>query len=208
MVIARIPLSVIAGILCTLAVFFGLWRLVGGPLDIGPTIVEDRVRFTRQIVDTAVRPKPPRPPKVEREQRREIPNPPGVKANDPDVVVEGRPTPIRFFGLPGTRFVGPGGGIPMGVDRDVTPLVQIKPEYPPPQQTRGVEGWVRVQFDVTPVGTVRNAIVVAAEPRGAFDEAALEAIARWRYNPRIVNGAAVERVGLQVLLRFTLEEAR
>jgi len=101
---------------------------------------------------------------------------------------------------------GARGGMPMGVDRDVTPLVRVNPAYPPREERLGIEGSVRVQFDVTAVGTVRNAIVIASEPRGVFDEAALEGIARWRYNPRIVGGTAVERVGLQTLIRFTLDE--
>ena len=44
---------------------------------------------------------------------------------------------------------------------------------------------MRVQFSVTAVGTVRDAVVVASEPGTIFDDAALKAIARWRYNPRV-----------------------
>ena len=61
-----------------------------------------------------------------------------------------------------------------------------------------------MQFTITDRGTVKDARVVAAEPRGIFDEAALTAIARWRYNPKIEGGVAVERVGLQTVIRFTL----
>jgi protein TonB len=63
-----------------------------------------------------------------------------------------------------------------------------------------------VQFSVTAAGTVRDAAVVASEPGTLFDEAALKAIARWRYNPRVVDGMAVERVGLQTVIRFELED--
>ena len=62
-----------------------------------------------------------------------------------------------------------------------------------------------MQFSVTAIGTVRDAVVVASEPGTVFDEAALKAIARWRYNPRVENGEAVERVGLQTIIRFELE---
>ena len=64
---------------------------------------------------------------------------------------------------------------------------------------------MRVQFSVTSIGTVRDAVVVDSEPDVVFDQAALKAIARWRYNPRVENGEAVERVGLQTLIRFTIE---
>jgi protein TonB len=64
---------------------------------------------------------------------------------------------------------------------------------------------VQVRFTVTAAGTVRDALVVASQPARVFDGAALEAVARWRYNPRVDGGVAVERVGLQALIRFTLE---
>jgi protein TonB len=96
-------------------------------------------------------------------------------------------------------------GLLRGIDGDATPIVQTKPEYPPRELARGTEGWVRVQFAVTTIGTVRDAVVVASEPDAVFDQAALKAIARWRYNPRVENGEAVERVGVQAIIRFTLE---
>ena len=42
-------------------------------------------------------------------------------------------------------------------------------------------------------------------PKGVFDAAALKAIARWRYTPKIEGGVPVERVGLQTVIRFQLE---
>ena len=63
---------------------------------------------------------------------------------------------------------------------------------------------MQVQFSVGATGLVQNAKVVKADPPGVFDQAALRAIARWRYNPMIENGKAVERVGLQTVIRFEL----
>jgi protein TonB len=206
MVAARLPFAAVAGVLCSLGLFLGLWRLVGAPLEIVAARVSGPIEFTRQIVDTPVQTKPRRT-KPEREPPPETVDPPGVRPTDDPRVVNVRPDFIRTGG-PSFTGLTRGGGVVMGVDRDVTPLVLVDPVYPPSLERRGIDGSVRVQFDVTPAGTVRNAIVVASEPRGAFDEAALEAIARWRYNPRIVNGAAVERVGLQTLIRFTIQEQR
>jgi protein TonB len=93
-----------------------------------------------------------------------------------------------------------------GIDGDVTPIIRATPQYPPRAIKGQIEGWVRVQFSVTPAGTVRDAIVVDAEPDAIFDDAALKAIARWRYNPKVEGGEAVERVGLQAVIRFELED--
>jgi protein TonB len=93
-----------------------------------------------------------------------------------------------------------------GSDRDVIPLVRINPDYPPRALSRGLEGWVQVQFTITATGTVKDAIVVNAEPRNVFDDAALKAIARWRYNPKVESGVAVERVGVQTRIVFQLEQ--
>jgi protein TonB len=43
-------------------------------------------------------------------------------------------------------------------------------------------------------------------PKNVFDDAALKAIARWRYNPKIEGGVAVERVGVRTIIRFVLEQ--
>ncbi len=79
------------------------------------------------------------------------------------------------------------------------------PRYPEQARRRDAEGWVDVEFTVARDGTTRDARVVAAEPASLFDSATLDAIARWRYEPRIVDGKPVDqRVSMR--LRFTLED--
>jgi protein TonB len=102
---------------------------------------------------------------------------------------------------PGTGYVFAG-----GTDQDIVKIVGIPPEYPLRELTQGIEGWVRVQFTITAAGSVKDAVVVASQPEGRFDEAALTAIARWRYNPRVVEGEAVERVGVQTLIEFEITD--
>ena len=84
------------------------------------------------------------------------------------------------------------------------PLVRIPPEYPPQALAQGIGGWVRLEFTVTDVGTVKDPVVIASDRPGVFDEAARRAILRWRYNPRVVNGSAVERTGVRTEIRFQL----
>ena len=71
---------------------------------------------------------------------------------------------------------------------------------------RGIEGWVQVQFTITPAGTVADQKVVDADPKGLFERAALDAIGRWKYNPKVVDGRAMERRGVMVVLTFKLEK--
>ena len=79
------------------------------------------------------------------------------------------------------------------------------PQYPVRARERGTEGWVDIEFTVNKDGTTRDASVKAAEPAGVFDRAALDAVARWRYEPRIVNGSVIDQ-RVEARLRFQLED--
>ena len=70
-------------------------------------------------------------------------------------------------------------------------VVARDPVYPPQALRDGTRGWVELEFTITPNGTVRDIQVVAAEPRGVFDGAASDAVAAWRFRPRVVNGQPV-----------------
>lgn len=61
------------------------------------------------------------------------------------------------------------------------PLLRWDAEYPAEAQVSGTEGYVVIEFDVTPDGSVDNAAVVQSEPGELFDQAALAAVNRWRY---------------------------
>jgi protein TonB len=96
-----------------------------------------------------------------------------------------------------------GGG---GSDRDIVPLVRIEPDYPVNARERGIEGWVVVKFTVTKIGSVEDAAVVSAHPGRIFDRSALRAVQKWRYNPKIENGKAIARPGVQVRLDFYMDD--
>ncbi len=65
------------------------------------------------------------------------------------------------------------------------------PVYPAQALRNGTKGWVELAFTVTSNGSVRDIEIVAAEPRGVFDSAASDAVAAWRFRPRVVNGQPV-----------------
>lgn len=100
---------------------------------------------------------------------------------------------------------GRGGGGSDG--RNLVVLHRVQPRYPSRAAARGVEGWVRLEVTVSPAGTVSDARVVDASPKGVFDRAALEAIRQWRFKPAFREGRAVEQQAEQTI-RFRLEKPR
>ena len=88
------------------------------------------------------------------------------------------------------------------------PLVRVDPEYPPRAKQQGIEGWVELEFTISPAGTVQDAVVIGSNPAYVFDRAALRAVRKWRYNPKIEGGVAVARKGVQVRLRFEIPRER
>lgn len=194
----RYPLSLGVGLMLTGSLFWTLWVFTGESFqyDVIPAV---EIKFTRMKPDEVIltrdrTPKPERPDDI-----KEVDLPPFTTEIGTDVVVDIPRTAVAIPQLAGN-------GIPMGRDGDVAPLVRIQPTYPPREAARGIEGWVTLQFDISATGSVMNVVVVESEPGTAFDKAAVDAVARWRYNPRVVNGQAVERVGIQTKISFDLED--
>jgi protein TonB len=80
----------------------------------------------------------------------------------------------------------------------------VGPEYPRSARRRGLTGSVDVTFTVTTEGRVRDAIVSRSNPGITFDHAAIDAVEKWRFEPTVENGVAVEK-GSGVRLAFDLQ---
>ena len=93
-------------------------------------------------------------------------------------------------------------------DGDYLPLVAIAPQYPTRAAQRGIQGWCLVSFTVDGMGNVveDNINVVDAEPASIFDRSSIRAAARFKFQPRVVDGQGVEVPGVQYLFRYQLEE--
>jgi protein TonB len=89
-------------------------------------------------------------------------------------------------------------------DGEYLPIVKVQAVYPRRALQRGIEGYVVVEFTVTKLGTVRDPRVVEAQPEGIFDQAAMDAVLKFKYKPRVVNGDTVEVEGVQNRLTFEL----
>jgi protein TonB len=64
---------------------------------------------------------------------------------------------------------------------------------------------VDVVFTVRTDGTVTDVSVTGAEPAGIFEQAAMSAVRRWRYDPVRKDGRAIEQRA-RVRIRFSVEE--
>jgi protein TonB len=204
--LARMLVAVSLGVVTAFGLFWVMQALIGVSGELkegGGRLSVDFVRLRR---DNAPEMKKREPPK--REKPEQAPPPPEMnmaKAMNPsDAVGEIVPMVDTGMELEKATSLGAGGSS----DRDIVPLVRVDPEYPPRAKQQGIEGWVELEFTISPVGTVQDAVVIASQPSYVFDRAALRAVRKWRYNPKTENGVAVARSGVKVRLRFEMQKGR
>lgn len=198
----RLPIAFLCGVLVTGTMFWFLARLIAVQDGPGDLVKAARIEFTRMRKDSQVESRREELQKAQRERVAQVPVAPRMSVSM-NAQVSTAPVQIVAPKVDATSVkmnLTAGGS-----DRSVAPLVRVPPEYPRRALERGIEGWVHVRFTITAAGTVKDLVVVDSEPKGVFDEAATKAVARWRYNPKVENGVAVERVGEQTLVRFKLE---
>ncbi len=194
----RYPIGFAFGAIFMLVLYWVMWRLVSVPVDAISLQTATRVEFTRMRQDSEVQKKqeekvqPDKPPPVP-----EVPQLNFAKGSVENNVAQLTPVVDANSAMSKMKMTA-------GSDRDIIPLVRINPDYPPRALSRGIQGWVIVQFTISATGTVKDPKVVDSS-NSIFDDAALKAIARWRYNPKVEEGVAVERVGVQTKLVFQLE---
>ncbi len=202
---ARFSLSLVAALVLTGGLFWFLHTMINRTKFEISAIAPARIDFSRLRRDSDVQSR--RSEKAKLEMKSEMQAPPLAVASS-GTGSSGPALSVPIHEATGPRMETGKLSIKMGAgsDRDVVPLVRIEPEYPIRAAQHGIEGWVLVRFTITPIGTVKDAVVVEAQPKGVFDDAAVRAVLRWKYNPKIEEGTAVERRGVQVVLRFTLDK--
>ena len=194
-----------AALLTALAITFGLYWLMHtliatgrGALDEGAKgRVIDFVRLKKdQQLDLKDR-KPEKPPKPEAPPPEIQPKVDQTLSPAASAIDIGQVAPeemnLKGFGLSPS-------------DGEYLPIVKVEPVYPNRAMSRGIEGWVLLEFTVTKTGAVRDPRVVESQPPGIFDSAATKAALKFKYKPRVVDGVPVEVPGVQNLITFELED--
>ncbi|RZJ81213.1 MAG: energy transducer TonB, partial [Brevundimonas sp.] len=69
------------------------------------------------------------------------------------------------------------------------------PRYPAESRRKREEGVVRLRVTVAIDGTVKAIAVAASSGFKRLDDAALEAVRRWRFRPKVQDGVSVEALG-------------
>lgn len=161
------------------------------------------VDFVRVERDESVKRKEQKPEKPpEPEQPPPEPPPPSMDSVDPSAESMGvRDVPVD------TQVDMDSSGFGLSPsDGEYLPIVKVQPVYPRRALSRGIEGYVIVEFTVTKQGTTKNIRVVESKPSGVFDRAAVQAAAKFKYKPRVVDGQPIEVPGVQNKITFEIED--
>jgi protein TonB len=198
----RYLVSFFIAVFITLALFWGMQSLIqsgeGQLSEPAKGNVLDFVRLkTEQSVEKKQR-KPQKPPK---------PKAPPPAMNSPKMAQSNSQdhSSNYDFGANIEADINLAGGLSLGSsDGEYLPIVKVSPVYPRRALSRGIEGYVIVEFTVTKSGTVTAPMVINAKPEGIFDRAAMDAASKFKYKPRVVNGEAVAVAGVQNKISFQI----
>ena len=200
---ARYGISFALSIAVTLGLLWSMQALISGGNDVlteaprGNVLDFIRLKKEEAIVKKDRKPQKPPQPKQPPPQMQQ----PQMEQANPNV----NAVSTNFTAQVDTSS-GLTGGISLGSsDGDYLPIVKVAPIYPRRAQSRGLEGYVIVEFTVTKNGSVKDPFVVEATPEGVFDRAALDAALKFKYKPRVVDGSPTEVAGVQNKISFALD---
>lgn len=199
--IFRYILGVTLGAVATFALFLLMQALIKSDKSPFDEAVEGRlVDFVRleEEQDIEVKTRKPKPPPPPDEPPPDMPEQ-SFDTSDVSIGVD--------IGAVRTNVdlnVGGIGGF--SSDGEYLPIVKVAPVYPRRAQTRGIEGYVLLEFVVTKTGAVENPVVIEASPPGIFDRAAIQAALKFKYKPKVVNGEPIDVAGVRNLITFELSE--
>jgi protein TonB len=200
--LGRYVISIVVGSVVTISLLFVMQLLiVTGKQALTDPRERHKLEFVRVKrnenlnVEDIVPEKPPKPPET----------PPETPPQDMDNINPDAPTinvaPPTVSA--NTDIGGPGG---MNIaEGDYLPIVRVAPVYPARALSRGLEGFVDLSFTVTTAGTVKDPIILQSTS-SLFERAAVRAVLKFKYKPRVVDGVPVEVPGVKTRISFMLED--
>jgi len=199
--VGRYIFSIVIGVAVTLGLLFIMQLLI---VTGKAALTEPRERYQLEFVRVRRQEnvntedyqpqKPPKPPEV----------PPEVPPQDMDNVDPNAPTiNVAAPSVGNNVDIGGPGGMNVA-EGDYLPIVRVAPVYPARALSRGLEGYVDMEFVVTEAGTVRDPVVLYSTS-SLFERAAIRAVLKFKYKPRVVDGVPVEVPGVKTRITFKIE---
>ena len=200
--LGRYVFSIVVGVTVTLGLLFVMQLLIASGKA---ALTEPRERYMLEFVrvrrnenintEDFQPEKPPKPPEV----------PPEVPPQDMDNIDPNAPS-INVAAPTVAQNIDIGGPGGMNIaEGDYLPIVRVAPVYPARALSRGLEGYVDLEFFVTAAGTVRDP-VVSFSTSSLFERAAMRAVLKFKYKPRVVDGVPVEVPGVKTRITFKIED--
>jgi protein TonB len=200
--LGRYVISIVVGSAVTISLLFVMQLLiVTGKQALTDPRERHKLEFVRVKrnenlnVEDIIPEKPPKPPETPPETPPQDmdninPDAPSINVAPPSVNAN-------------TDIGGPGG---MNIaEGDYLPIVRVAPVYPARALSRGLEGFVDLSFTVTTAGTVEDPIILQSTS-SLFERAAIRAVLKFKYKPRVVDGVPVRVPGVKTRISFQLEE--
>jgi protein TonB len=214
--VTRYGLSVAIGVFITLLLFYIMQALIQSGKKVltedgaGSLVDFVRLKEDQQLETKKRKPKKPPPPDEP---------PPDIPDTQFNVSVDNAAYSMANVNLNvDVNISGGGFGI---TDGDYLPIVKVQPVYPRRALSRGMAGWVIVEFTVNEQGMVEDPTVVAncaqvqnarnigeceEKPSSIFDSAAIKAALKFKYKPKVIDGVPTATAGVQNKITFELTE--
>lgn len=200
--LGRYAISIVVGSIVTVSLLFIMQLLiVTGKQALTDPRERHKLEFVRVKrnenlnVEDIIPEKPPKPPET----------PPETPPQDMDNVNPDAPTiNVAPPAVANNMDIGGPGGMNIA-EGDYLPIVRVAPVYPARALSRGLEGFVDLSFTVTTAGTVKDPIVLQSTS-SLFERAAVRAVLKFKYKPRVVDGVPVDVPGVKTRISFQLED--
>jgi protein TonB len=199
--VARLGISIVAGTVMTFALLWIMQVLIAtgkeALTDKSEFRFVDFVRIKQEELLEQKKPKPKKPPDPEQE-------PPDVPPPQMDSMDTAQSVNVGRLSVSTDVSIGGIGGFE-NVDGEYLPIVKVAPIYPRRAQSRGLSGYCILNFTVTRLGTVAN-IQVDECTSSLFERASVNAAAKFKYKPRVVDGEPIDVPGVRHKITFEIED--
>jgi protein TonB len=199
--VARLGISIVAGTVVTFALLWIMQVLIAtgkeALTDKSEFRFVDFVRVKQEELLQQKKPKPKKPPDPEQE-------PPDVPPPQMDSMDTAQSVNVGRLSVSTDVSIGGIGGFE-NVDGEYLPIVKVAPIYPRRAQSRGLSGYCILNFTVTRLGTVAN-VQVDECTSSLFERASVNAAAKFKYKPRVVDGEPIDVPGVRHKITFEIED--